>query len=216
MNRVIIITRPFYDAATKFLFHWCRLVIDEAKEKHFKILDLKEDKANKTVLESYIKKHNPALVFLNGHGGPNLITGQNHKVLIESGVNDHILSKKIIYARSCNIASFLGPTSIKRGARAFIGYTRKFYFAWANISTSRPLTDSMATLFLNPSNMVMVALIKGQSAQEAYDKSQKIMRENHLHMISSNASFEENQYAPFLWSNLKSQILLGDKSARIV
>ncbi len=127
----------------------------------------------------------------------------------------YCLKKKIIYARSCEAGARLGSLSIEKGATTFIGYNRDFWLIRSKDRSTRPLTDPIAKLFLEPSNLVPITLIKGNNTQEAYRKSQENMRRNFNYMISSKASREERDAAFFLYSNYTCQIILGDKQAKI-
>lgn len=69
--------------------------------------------------------------------------------------------------------------------------------------------------FLEPSNLVPISLIKGNSLINAFRKSQVVMRSNLRKMLSSDAPLEERYHAQFLWSNIRSQTILGDPEAVI-
>lgn len=102
LNSAILVTRPNHDLGTNYLFYWSGLVIKNTYG--FKVLDLSKRKANKKNFISYIKKHKPILVFLNGHGTQDTITGYDNEILVKSGKNERLLAKKIVYARSCDAA----------------------------------------------------------------------------------------------------------------
>ncbi|PJC81146.1 hypothetical protein CO009_00220 [Candidatus Shapirobacteria bacterium CG_4_8_14_3_um_filter_35_11] len=79
--------------------------------------------------------------------------------------------------------------------------------------TTTPLIDVVAKRFLEPSNLVPISLIKGNSVTESYKKSQKLMSKNVLSMMSSEAGQNERDSAPYLYSNKLNQVLLGDPDA---
>ncbi len=214
MNRALLTTRPNYDLATRYLFYWSELVITEAKKKGINVLDLSEKKANKKDLHSYIERHNPALIFFNGHGSTNAVAGHDDEILVKTNDNEHILSGRIIYARSCDAVGELGSISIKKGAIAFIGYKRKYSFGYSQSSITRPLNDEVARLFLEPSNLVPISLLKGNTVEEAYTKSQDSMMRNIRYMVSSKASQIQREATPYLWMNKKSQEAVGNKRAK--
>lgn len=214
MNKILLLTRPNHDLTTNYLFYWSSLVIQEAKKKKIKVLDLKGKKANIKTLQSYLKKHRPKLVFFNGHGANDLITGYNNKALIKKKDNEQLLFKKIIYARSCDSAKKLGPSCIIKGVITFIGYRRKFAIGYSHSKISRPLQDAVAKLFLEPSNLILTSLLKGNTTGNSYRKSQKTMLKNFHFMLSAKASLTQRDAAPYLWMNRKYQTLLGNKSAK--
>ena len=215
MIKAILITRPNYDSITNYLFYWTMFVIKEAQKKNIKVLDLKGNKANKKTLTSYIKKHIPALVFFNGHGNANSITGENEEILVETTQNENILSGKIVYARSCDAGDKFGPSIIAKGTIAFIGYKKKFTVGYTPAKMTRPLEDSVAKLFIEPSNLVPISLLKGNKVKDVYSKSQKAMFKNLQFMLSTNASSAQKDGTPYLWINRKYQVALGDQEAHI-
>lgn len=188
-------------------------MIDEAKSKGITVLDLEGKKASKQKFVSYISRNNPHLIFLNGHGSKDSVAGYDNEVLLDEDNCEALLREKIIYARSCEAGASLGPFSIEKGATAFIGYNKDFWLIRSKERGTKPLTDPIAKLFLEPSNLVPITLIKGNSTQEAYQKSQENMRRNFSYMISSKSSLEERDAAFFLFSNYTCQVILGDKQA---
>lgn len=211
MTKAILITRPDHDLITTYFFHWSEVVIKEAARKDFKVLDLRGNKANSDMFSSYIVKHEPILVVLNGHGNADTITGYENEPLIEANKNENQLTKKIVYARSCDAAENLGQLCIKNGTLAFIGYTKKFTIGYTPSKTSTPLNDPVAKLFIEPSNLVPVSLLKGNTVGEAYRKSQEAMLRNFRFMLSTRATSAQKDAAPYLWINRKYQVLLGDQ-----
>lgn len=215
MNKAILITRPDHDLINAYFFHWSKKVIEQANKKKVKVLDLAGKKANKKNLTSYIEVNQPKLVFMNGHGNSDIIAGYNDEVLIQVGVNESLLENKIIYVRSCEVGSGLGSSVIKKKAMAFIGYTRKYNLITLVASESRPLDDAIAQLFLAPSNLIPISLLKGNTVGEAYMKSQNSMNRSLRFMLSTKASPPQKDALPYLWANKKHQVLHGDKEARL-
>lgn len=121
---------------------------------------------------------------------------------------------KIVYVRSCNVAAGLGNTCIQIGTIAFIGYLKKYSLGYTPSSMFNPLGDRVAKLFLEPSNLIPISLIKGNSVKEAYRKSQTAMLRNFLFMLSTKATKEQRDAAPSLWRNRKYQVMLGDENSK--
>ena len=212
MSKSLLVTRSNHDEATKYLYYWSTLVIKAAKQKLFAVYDLAGKKANKKNFDSCLKSNQPAILFLNGHGNATTVTGQGMEPLLEAGKKSAVPGT-IIYARSCDAGIILGKTLIKDGVKAFIGYNQKFILGYDSEKRTRPLTDSMAKLFLAPSNLVVMTLIKGQTAQQAQDRSRQAMLKNYRKMTSAAASYRKRYVARWLWSNYKSQVLYGDVAA---
>jgi len=215
VGSVLLLTRPNHDLPTTYLYHWSELVIKEASNKGIKVLDLEGKKANKSQFSSYISKNKPELLFLNGHGAKDCVGGYDNEILLDSSNCEALLKGKILYVRSCEAGAVLGPFSIGKGAAAFIGYSRSYWLIRSISKSTRPLNDSVAKLFLEPSNQVPISLIKGRNVKESYDKSQKEMRRNFSYMISSKASIEERDAAFFLFANLSCQVMYGQGTAKL-
>lgn len=130
MSHVLLVTRPNYDEATTYLFHWCKPVIKMAINKGYKVVDIIGNKANKNDFESRVKKIKPNLIFFNGHGTETEIFGQDGETLINANEKMDILRNTIIYSRSCNSGKILGKNCIDKGITSFIGYTEPFIFAY--------------------------------------------------------------------------------------
>ena len=123
----ILITLPDHDIVTYYISSWSKEIIKEAERRNILTLRLEGVKANRKNLMSFLKKHNPGFVILNGHGDENSIYGYNEEVLIKIG-DEEILRNKIIYTIACDAAKSLGKSIVKKGGRCFIGYDDKFAF----------------------------------------------------------------------------------------
>ncbi len=129
----------------------------------------------------------------------------------------------VVYARSCHAARELGPSAVDKGAVAFIGYRREFVIVHslvdvshpldALVDVSHPLDDSLARMFIEPSNLVPLSLLKGNTVKDAFRKSQEAMRRTLRFMLSSAATYEQRVTASFLWGNITAQVVVGDESA---
>ncbi len=203
----ILITRTSHDLPTMYLSYWCEPLIEKAKSANIRVLDLSHKKANPKDLLSYIERRKPSVIFLNGHGGPDFVCGYNDIVLVDTKNCANLLKDTIVYARSCQAGAILGPDSVKKGAIAFIGYSRNYSVGYLEERRTRPLTDNVARLFLEPSNLIPQSLMFGNSPIQAYQSSQKEMRKNLQYMLSSKSSMDERDAAPYLWNNIKYQVI---------
>jgi len=215
MTTAILITRPDHDLITTYLYHWTIYVINEAARRGIKVLDLKKDKANYKIFKSYIKKHQPTLIFFNGHGSVDSIAGYNDEILIRFNYNEKLLAQKIVYARSCDAGGKLGLSCIKKGTLAFIGYRKKYSLGYTPFKVTKPLEDEVARLFLEPSNLIPTSLLKGNKIKDAYRKSQEAMLRNIRFMLSTRATSAQKDAVPYLWVNRKYQVVYGNEEAHI-
>lgn len=206
----LVITRPNYEKTTYYLFHWNKKVIASAKAKQITVIDLSEEKANKKNLTNALTKKKPELVILNGHGSEDLITGQNDEVLIKANENEDLLKGKVVYALSCKTAKVLGPASIQKGTKAYIGYKEDFTF-W--FKSSRPLKDKWACLFLEPSNAIPLGLIKGHSIEEVFLKAKSLYLKNIRNLIATGST--DNFLIPDLVWDMNNLIILGNFNFKV-
>ncbi len=214
LSRAILITRPSHDRITTYLFFWSEQVINQAIKSRVKVLDLSKQKATRVNFISYNNRHNPKLVFLNGHGDKNSIAGHHDETILEVG-DEQELFGKIVYARSCEVINNFGQISVSKGTKAFIGYQAKFFLAMSGSTGSKPKQDKVAKRFLEPSNLIVNALLKGNPVGIAYQRSQAAMHKNIIAMLSTNASQLERDSAQYLWANRTNQKVIGDLSATI-
>lgn len=212
-SKSLLITRPNHDKGTTYLYCWSEIIIDRARAKGIRVFDLSKHKANLRNLLSYLKKHNPRLVLFNGHGSESLITGYNNEPLVEANKNEDLLKERIIYARCCDAANILGEQAVQKGTATFIGYKRKFWLVTSPLKSTQPLTDNLAKLFLEPSNLIPLTILKGNSTYEAYKRSTEAMLKNLSFMLSTKASQPQKDAAKYMWYNLTNQVIIGDKEA---
>jgi hypothetical protein len=211
----LLITRPDFDPATKYLSAWSEKILNIAREKGQKFIDLRGKKVTKRELVGRLKKLNPRLVILNGHGSENSIAGQDNEILIEADNNESLLHNRITYAVSCNSGKTLGPMVAENENTAFIGYDDDFVFTSDRRFFSRPLDDKRAKPFMEASNHVAISLLKGHKVKVASERSKELFKKSFQHLLSSKSDADSLQDARFLWWNMKHQVCLGDVNAII-
>jgi len=215
MNNDFLLTRPRHDETTNYLYYWAELVVKEAKKRNFKIIDLTGKRANSDDFSGRVKKVNPSIIFFNGHGNPNVITGHNNEILIEVNKNDILLKDKIVYAISCSSAKNLGRSSIEKGTKSFIGYNEDFVFMHEKDKITKPAKDNTAKLFLEPSNLVMMALLKGNCAGDSSKRSKNEFKRNIRKLLASDSPQEDKSPIQWLYWDMLSQVCLGDGEAKL-
>lgn len=211
----MIVTRPQYDITTKYLSVWAEEVINFAKKKKIEVIDLLKDKANKKDFVGRVKKLKPDVIFLNGHGDDDCVTGHDEEALVEAGDNHDILRGAITYALSCNSGKILGPKVAENNEATYIGYEDEFIFIVNGNYLSRPQDDPMAKPFMEASNQVMISLLKGHRAGEASEKSKNKFKEHFMKLSSSQADPDSLQAAQCLWWNMRNQVCLGNLDAEL-
>lgn len=211
----MIVTRPQYDITTKYLSVWAGEVINFAKKKRVEVIDLLKNKANKKDFSGRVKKLQPDVIFFNGHGDDDCITGHDDEILVEAGDNHDILFGAITYALSCNSGKILGPKVVENKQATYIGYEDKFIFVADSNYSTRPQDDPMARPFKEASNQVIISLLKGHRAEEASEKSKNKFKENFMKLSSSQADPDSLQAAQCLWWNMRNQVCLGNLDAKL-
>ncbi|MDD5750466.1 MAG: hypothetical protein PHU56_02345 [Candidatus Pacebacteria bacterium] len=205
----IIVTRPQYEITTRYLSAWAGEIISLARDKGMEVFDLAKNKAKKNELIGRIKKLQPDLLFLNGHGNDDCVAGQDDEILVKAGENHNILSGITTYALSCNAGNVLGKAAAAEAETAFIGYDDKFIFVCDNKYISKPLQDPKARPFMEASNQVMVSLLKSNSPAEASARSKDKFKERYLKYLSNKADPDSLQIAQCLWWDMRHQVCLG-------
>jgi hypothetical protein len=213
MNKTILVTQPNHDLTTKYISSWAEKVVALAKKKNVKVIALKSKRANKKEFILLNQKTNPRLIFFNGHGNDDLISGQNNEILVQAGKNDDCLRGKIIYALSCRSAKKLGKSSIKKGTKAYLGYKEDFIFNYNQEKVSAPLQDKIAQMFLEPSNLLVSLLVENHSTGKAWKKSQEDFKKKAISIIAGRDKVAINSFLPCLLWDMKHQVCLGNKKA---
>ena len=211
----LLITRPEHDDTTHYLSNWSKDIINKASSKNLQILDLNRERANRKEVENMIAKQKPELIIFNGHGDYETISGHKNEKIISVNDNEDILNSSITYSIACKSAKFLGPKSVKSGAKAYIGYDEDFIFVYEPEMISRPLKDKTAELFLGPSNELINSLIKGNKTGEACRRSRELFKKNFNKLLSSEASEEDASIARYIWWDMKHQVCCGDNESSL-
>lgn len=215
MNKILI-TRPEHDPGTRYLSRWSECVIEEAREKNFDVIDLHKEKAIRKEFEGRVNKIQPALIVMNGHGDESCVTGHDNEVLVQYGDNEALLHNRVTYAVSCDSAAVLGVECVKKERTTFIGYNKSFVFNFTPQHMRQPTGDQRAAQFLDASNQVPLALLKGHTAHQASGRSKSLFRHAILKILPSITSdpFAREDAKDLLW-DMNHQVCLGDGEARL-
>ncbi len=211
---MLLVTRPNHDNATNYLYYWSKQVIDEAIKKKINVLDLAAKKSNRKDFLSYINKHNPKFLFLNGHGSDDSICGYDDEVLIDCSDKLIKFKNSIIVSRSCRSAKILGKVLIKNGLQAFVGYINNYVVKVSKRKITNPLNDKIASLYLEPSNLIVSVLLKGGTVIDADKRSKRMLLANLGRVFASNSNDKED-IARWLYHDYCSQTIIGDINAKI-
>ncbi len=212
MKNNLLVTRPENDDATYYLSKWSEKLIKEVRSKGIEIIDLWRKKANRKRFIGTVKKSNPKLLFLNGHGNIDIVGGHNQEAILT--IDDKsAIDNKIIYARSCRSGKVLGGVLTNQSTATYMGYKEDFWLGYHPEKISKPLEDERAALFLEPSNHIILSLLKGHSAKEADIKSKYLFAKNIEKLLIAGPTVENYGCRTALYWNMINQVCLGNQNA---
>jgi len=169
------------------------------------VIDLKANTANRLEFAHQLDDYKPKLIFLNGHGNANTVTGDQNLPLVDK-FNVQILTGSIVYAFSCQSAKNLGPLAVSKGVNAYLGYDEDFVFLIDE--KSKPEQDQTAKNFLNPAMQITYSLINGKTPTSAHQDSQDAYNAIISNLSTSETSAEDRQMLPYLVWNRDHQVCL--------
>ena len=190
MVKLFLVTRPKHDVITSYLHAFSEDIIKTAKGmKEIHLTDLEGDAATRANLENSLVKDNPRLVFLNGQGDKQSVTGHKDEDILDLD-NAHLSKGKIIYALACNSLEELGKISVQKGAKAYIGYKAKFMMVIDPSRTSSPNKDRNALPFKKACTTLINSLVLGENAGTAIGRA----KEEYRQLIRSLGTSEDDPY----------------------
>ena len=217
MQKGLIITCPEHDDATAYLTYFSEDIIDEAEKKPLRSKKVSYNELNIGDFSKILTKLDYKLVVLNGHGSHDSIFGYKQNVIIQLGKNDYLLKERLVYARSCDAGAELGPECMEHTKEGcFIGYNLPFVFYMDSKWTTKPNNDRIARLFIEPSNLVPISIIKGHSAVESHNNAKKQMLKTMNKLIKEGKKEQETPfYLEALWNNYLGQVIYGNMEAKL-
>lgn len=216
MQRGLLITCPEHDDGTAYLTYFSRLIVEEALKKSIKAKKVNDENLNMKDFSEIIGKLDYKLVVFNGHGLSDSIFGYKNNIIVKLGENDNALKERIVYVRACNAGLLLGPECMKNTENgSFIGYNLPFVFFMDERWTTKPNNDKIARLFLEPSNLVPISIIKGHTSLEAHKNAKRQMLKNMESLLRNKQEQETTFYLEALWNNYNGQVIFGNNSAKL-
>jgi len=210
MGRVTIV-RPDFDQPTYLGSLALQHIVDYIAIRGYIINDLRGDDAVRDKVLVSLSLLDPIWCILLGHGNATTYTGQNFDKIF--WVCDSLqLRGRVVYALSCITAKELGPDSVGKGCRTYIGYDD--VFVWVQEAPVDPLMDRYGKSFFEPVLELLYRLADGATAGEAYRAS--IDKWNYWIDYWSKSN---DPVAPsilmYLINNRDHQKLIGDENARV-
>lgn len=182
---------------TRYLSAWAHVFIREISEKGREVYVLKEKDTNRKKFEGMVAKNKPSVLFLNGHGNTNVVTGHDHEVILDSK-SVGLIKDLTVYAVSCQSAQGLGRLAVSNGVKGYVGYLEDFILISQSSKMRHPTEDTTAALFMEPSNQVIRSLAKGHTPAEAVKKGKAAFSESIRKALNSDVQSDDDKYVSFL------------------
>lgn len=212
MSRTLLLTNSGYDIATSYLDCWHEKLVEVARKRADTcVLELRGEDFNRENFTRIIEREQPHFIIFNGHGSEDSLHGHNRELLIKVDDNEYLFNNRIVHTLACKSGVVLGPRLIDIGAIAYIGYIKDWEM-W-NQGKDTPegrRNDWLANLFLEPAFAAVISIIEGSTVEEAFKWSQQVYSKNLALLIQDPSN---SVYAASLFSNLRSQICLGEAGA---
>jgi len=208
-----LFVRPCHDSVTSYLHYYSRKLLEESKKRGLKTINKEKEDANRGIVENVIDKTNPDFIMFNGHGNPAVICGHRDEVIIEKDNNHDLLKDRIIYSLSCSSALELGK-AVGNSNTTFIGYVDDFALGMDTNSQAAVYRDNRAKLFLEPSNLLVESVLKGNSAKNAVMKAKNLMKVN-ISKLKTDPFPDAKDYLPYLYNNSQILDIMGNESASL-
>jgi len=197
----ILFVRPCHDDVISYLYYYSDELVKMSRDnKGFKTLNKEKGQANKSIITNIISENKPTFIMFNGHGNEECICGHNDERIIELGKNHNLLKNTVTYSLSCSSASKLGK-KVGDNKTVFIGYTDDFALGMDPNCQASIKRDEIAKFFLEPSNLLVKSLLKGNSIEEAICKAKELMKINISKLRTTNLFLNATDYIPYLYNN---------------
>ena len=216
---VILISSPSDDTPKRYAQYFLRRYADSASKQGHRVLFL-----SKPLLynfENAVKKYNPDLVIVNGHGGSKGVTGLDAHVILGTKTydkelrtkiideNPELMKGRIVYLISCFSGKELAQSLIDHGATAVAGYRSALVFL---TNEGRPIhADPLVKRYFTAILQLPIMLAKGQSFGVG---SQAVIRAFEKYRDEAELS-GENLEAKYHHFNMENFISLGSRDATI-
>jgi len=211
---VMVTTRPDWgDLPMKYGHSWFKEVVDKSREIGWRVTDLEADQATRINLEATLINENPLYFTGVGHGNEDTYTGQELEILLAVGLNEEIMSGRVVYLLSCLTGVALGPALIANKCKAFLGY--RVSFTWLVDTRYDPEDDPKAASFKYATNTIALSLASGYMTLQAYKAGIKAFDDG-IELWSQSEDPEASEVIHWLAVDRDGFVLYGDKSAMVV
>jgi hypothetical protein len=211
----VVVTRPNHDYATLCGYTALSVVNEYYFGKGYEVRDL----SGSTATRGNVLRELPADMFYGvGHGDVDVFTGWGNQTVFYV-CDCRELSGSIVYLLSCLTARELGGDIVRKGARAYVGYSEEFTWVLYDRYTCAYDTynDRYCKWFFTPVRVLLERIADGATAGEANASS--IAEWNFgISYWLENPENDPNAglVLYYLTWDRDAQTLLGDFNARLV
>jgi len=216
MANILISSCP-YDPSTVYGYFYLKKLAGFLAAQGNRIVFLRT--ALLTEFRYALRKYNPRLVVLNGHGGSKGITGCDDHVILgvktfdpELGIkilseNPEWMVGRIVYLFTCNTGKELAYRLIDYGAESVAAFKSAFIFLTEERDI--PETDRLAKPFFVSSLTLPITLAKGYP----WGSSCQALRDSFIYYRDLAENRRDTLQAKFLHHNLVNFVCLGNMAA---
>ena len=156
-----------FELATEYLFSWFGLGIEEAERLGYRVIDIPKEAATLENLLDALGAYRFSALFLGGHGGPDVFTGQDYEVILRACENDDVMTGTLSMFLSCFVGQELLPSMDEKDAVATVGWATDFRFM---VDTSYPiLEDPLAEPFKELVFDITSRVLRGQKIRVVWE-----------------------------------------------
>jgi hypothetical protein len=151
----IVVVRPNYDSATAFTSKWAEEVVEYARQKGIKVIDLYGNAASPERFQEALTQAKPKMVVHYGHGREDALLGQHGRPLLVLD-NLHLAKGILFYLVCCHSGKRLTQAILDAGGIGVSSFSDRFIFT--------PFDDGP---YRESVNSGVKALIEGKTYREA-------------------------------------------------
>ncbi|HLC89681.1 MAG TPA: hypothetical protein VJG65_01845, partial [Patescibacteria group bacterium] len=112
-------------------------------------------------------------------------------------------------------ARVLGKEVAGYADTTYIGYQEDFVLIYLEKYRTRPTEDNLAGFFLEPSNLVITTLIKGNSAKESLTRAKQEFLRNIQKLLNSKTKSDDSSVLRYLVWDMQNLVLQGDGEKKL-
>jgi len=169
----MLTTEPDWDEATQYGSYWVKAFVEEIRNLGKDVVELVGDEVTYDNFVDYLQSYNPSAFWGMGHGSENLFTGQNGDILLQKGVNEDLMTGRVVHllACLCGAEGGLAESLANAGAVCVFAYSRDFILGIESENISPEPDNEVTQSLLEPDGVIELILALGLSAVEAYKGS---------------------------------------------